>query len=120
MRPGMPAGRARLPARIRDAINPRVYGCSGRRNRAETGAASTIRPAYMTLTKSHISATSPRSWVMSNTVSPSSCCSDLSSSMIWSWTVTSSAVVGSSARSTDGRHASARAIITRWHIPPDS
>ena len=36
------------------------------------------------------------------------------------WIVTSSAVVGSSATSTFGSHASAIAIITRWRMPPDS
>ena len=35
-------------------------------------------------------------------------------------TVTSSAVVGSSAISTSGRSASAMAIITRWRMPPES
>ena len=43
-----------------------------------------------------------------------------SRSRIWAWTVTSSAVVGSSAMSTDGSQASAIAIITRWRMPPDS
>ena len=37
---------------------------------------------------------------------------------ICAWMVTSSAVVGSSAISTAGRHASAMAIITRWRRPP--
>ena len=35
-------------------------------------------------------------------------------------TVTSSAVVGSSATSTFGWHATAMAIMTRWRMPPDS
>jgi len=34
-------------------------------------------------------------------------------------TVTSSAVVGSSAMMSRGRHASAMAIITRWRMPPE-
>ena len=34
------------------------------------------------------------------------------------WTVTSRAVVGSSAMSRLGPQARAMAIITRWHIPP--
>ena len=37
----------------------------------------------------------------------------------WACTVTSSAVVGSSAISTSGRHSVAMAIITRWRMPPD-
>ena len=36
------------------------------------------------------------------------------------WVVTSSPVVGSSAMSSRGRQASAKAITTRWHMPPDS
>ena len=40
--------------------------------------------------------------------------------MIWACTVTSSAVVGSSAMSTDGSRASAIAIITRWRMPPEN
>ena len=39
---------------------------------------------------------------------------------ICAWTVTSSAVVGSSAISTSGSFASAMAIITRWRCPPES
>ena len=39
--------------------------------------------------------------------------------MIWAWMVTSRPVVGSSAMSRVGLHASAIAIITRWIIPPD-
>ena len=42
------------------------------------------------------------------------------SSRIWRWTVTSSAVVGSSAISSFGSHAIAIAIITRCCCPPDS
>ena len=41
-------------------------------------------------------------------------------SRIPAWIVTSSAVVGSSAISTFGSHASAIAIITRWRMPPES
>ena len=40
--------------------------------------------------------------------------------MIPAWTVTSSAVVGSSAISSDGWHASAMAIAMRWRIPPEN
>ena len=43
-----------------------------------------------------------------------------SSARICAWIVTSSAVVGSSAISSDGSQASASAIITRWRMPPDS
>ena len=40
--------------------------------------------------------------------------------MIPAWTVTSSAVVGSSATSSFGRQASATAIAIRWRIPPEN
>ena len=43
-----------------------------------------------------------------------------SSAMICACTVTSSAVVGSSAMSRSGSLASAMAIITRWRWPPES
>ena len=50
------------------------------------------------------------------------CCffSRASSSRIWRWIVTSSAVVGSSAISSLGSQASAIAIITRCCWPPES
>ena len=51
---------------------------------------------------------------------PSRFCSPARSSRICACTVTSSAVVGSSAISTSGSQASAMAIITRWRWPPDS
>ena len=46
--------------------------------------------------------------------------SPASSSRIWRWIVTSSAVVGSSAISSLGSQAIAIAIITRCCWPPDS
>jgi hypothetical protein len=58
--------------------------------------------------------------VMNSTPQPVSATNVLIRSKIWAWIVTSRAVVGSSAISTFGRHASAMAIMTRWHIPPDS
>ena len=51
---------------------------------------------------------------------PVSRCNCFSNSRIWACTVTSSAVVGSSAMSTAGSQASAMAIITRCRIPPDN
>ena len=51
---------------------------------------------------------------------PISFCRSLSSCRICAWTVTSSAVVGSSAIRTSGLSASAMAIITRWRMPPES
>ncbi len=57
---------------------------------------------------------------MMSTAMPSSACSSLISARICAWIVTSSAVVGSSAISSDGRQTSAMAIIARWRRPPDS
>ena len=41
-------------------------------------------------------------------------------SMIWAWTVASSAVVGSSAITREGFAISAVAIIARWRMPPEN
>ena len=77
-------------------------------------------PAYITSTYSHVSATTPRSWVIMMIAEPNRCCISFISSMIWAWIVTSRAVVGSSAIRTSGSQASAIAIITRWRMPPES
>ena len=74
----------------------------------------------MTTTSSHISATTPRSCVISRIDIPSRSRSSIISSRICAWIVTSSAVVGSSAISSFGLQASAIAIITRWRMPPES
>ena len=74
----------------------------------------------MTTTRSAVSATTPRSWVMKIIAMPASACRRFNSASTWAWTVTSSAVVGSSAISTDGLQAIAMAIMTRWHMPPES
>ena len=73
----------------------------------------------MTITRSAMSATTPRSWVTNSTpLSPPRSC--LTSSRICAWIVTSSAVVGSSAISTLGERDSAIAIIARWRMPPEN
>ena len=51
---------------------------------------------------------------------PASATSSRSSSRIWAWIVTSSAVVGSSQMSSRGSQASAVAMSTRWRMPPES
>src|SRR6516165_317667 len=99
---------------------PRVYGCRGERNSSATGASSTLRPAYITMTRSATSATTPRSWVMRMMAAPTRCLRSVMRLRICAWMVTSSAVVGSSAIRSFGRQASAMAIITRWRMPPDS
>ena len=72
-------------------------------------------------TVSAIWAMTPRLWVMNITAMPN--CSAqrrASGSRIWAWMVTSSAVVGSSAISSDGRQDSAMAIMARWRMPPEN
>ena len=51
---------------------------------------------------------------------PCSRCRSRSRSRICAWTVTSRAVVGSSAMRIFGWQAIAIAIITRWRIPPEN
>ena len=79
-----------------------------------------MRPEYITATRSQLCATTPRSWVTSTTAMPSVSRSRSSSFRIWSWMVTSSAVVGSSASSKAGLDASAMAIIARCRMPPEN
>ena len=120
-----PACRARLPPATNRASAPNqaARACrdaaDGRRS-PSTGASSTLRPAYITTTRSHISATTPRSCVISMIAEPSRFFRSRIRSRICAWIVTSSAVVGSSAISSCGLHASAMAIITRCRMPPDS
>ena len=81
---------------------------------------STNMPAYMTFTRSHMPATTPRSCVIMISAVSSSETSVFSSSRICAWIVTSSAVVGSSAIRSFGSQASAIAIIARCRIPPEN
>ncbi len=74
----------------------------------------------MTITSSAISATTPRSWVISRMAVPNSSCSRRITSSTCACTVTSRAVVGSSAISSAGFSAIAIAIITRWRMPPEN
>ena len=97
-----------------------VYGWRGRANSTGVGAISTIRPAYITATRSARPAITPRSCVTRITAMASRCRSESISSRICFWMVTSRAVVGSSAISSFGSQASAMAIITRCRMPPDS
>ena len=99
---------------------PIVYGCDGAAKIDSAGAYSTVRPAYMTITSSARPATTPMSWVISTIAVPRSRFSSRSRSMICACTVTSSAVVGSSAIRISGSDSSAIAIITRWRMPPEN
>ena len=100
--------------------SPTVYGCEGRANSSTVVAVSTMNPAYITLIRWVIPATTPRSWVIRMSAVPASVVRRWSSSRTCAWIVTSSAVVGSSAMSSFGSSASAIAIITRWRIPPEN
>ena len=95
-------------------------GAAARRTASSTSASSTFLPAYMTMTRCAVSATTARSWVIRITAVPSFFCRSRIRSRICAWIVTSSAVVGSSAISTRGLQASAIAIIARCRMPPDS
>ena len=95
------------------ASSASVYGCSGRSKRSRAEACSTICPAYMTTMSFAVSATTPMSCVMMITPMSWVVRSSWNRSSTPACTVTSSAVVGSSAISSFGLHASAIAIITR-------
>ena len=79
-----------------------VYGCCGAAKTASTGPVSTIRPAYMTAIRSQVSASTPRSWEIRISASPSSSRSRSSSCSTCACMTTSRAVVGSSAITSDG------------------
>ena len=102
------------------AASARVYGWCGDENSSWAGPSSTTRPAYITARWSHTSDSTDRSWVMKIIDRPRSRRSCASSASTWACTITSSAVVGSSAISRSGSQASAIAISTRWRWPPDS
>ena len=102
------------------AASAPVYGWAGAANTSCAGPSSTILPAYMTAIREQCAASVDRSWVMNSVASPNASCSSSSSRRICAWTITSSAVVGSSATSSFGSHASASAISTRWRWPPES
>ena len=74
----------------------------------------------MTMTRWQVSATTPRSCVISRIAAPMRSFSSSISRRICAWMVTSSAVVGSSAISSCGEQASAMAIIARWRMPPEN
>ena len=81
---------------------------------------STHLPAYITRMSSAISATTPRSWVITITAESNSDCRSWISSRICACTVTSSAVVGSSAMRRSGSQESDIAIMARCRIPPEN
>ena len=103
-----------------EASSASEYGCRMRVKTSVVVAASAIRPAYITSTRSARSAMTPMSWVMRTTDMSRSRRSRSSRSRIWAWMVTSRAVVGSSAIRSFGVQTRPMAIITRWRKPPES
>jgi len=77
-------------------------------------------PAYMTSTSSLISATTPRSWVMSTIAELNWVRKRRIRSRIWACVVTSSAVVRLVGDQQIGSLARAMAIMIRCRMPPDS
>ena len=74
----------------------------------------------MTAVRSHTAAARSRSWVMNSSDTSNSLRSESMIAITSAWIVTSSAVVGSSARIRRGLVSSAVAIITRCSMPPES
>ncbi len=74
----------------------------------------------MTYTRSQNCDTTAISWVMNKIAAPRSRARWRSSCSTWRCTVTSSAVVGSSAISSAGSQENAIATMTRWRMPPES
>ena len=117
---GRSGSRTVVSSRGSEPSRPSVYGILLSRNRTSAVAASTAFPAYMTMTRSAIPATTPRSWVMSISDAPSLSRAARSASSTWAWMVTSRAVVGSSAIITTGSLAIAIAITIRCRWPPEN
>ena len=102
------------------AAAPRCTASSCWRTARRSAPARRCCPAYITAISSVWPATTPRSWVTSSSDMLRSRRCSPSRSRICACTVTSSAVVGSSASSSVGPQARAMAIMTRWRMPPDS
>ncbi len=121
--PGRPRGArrdARSPIVGKAAPSASLYGCLGSPNRSLAGPSSTTRPAYITATRSQVAPSTDRSWLIIIMPTPRSRTSEPIRSSTWACTITSSAVVGSSAITSRGRQASAIAIITRCFWPPET
>ena len=95
-----------------------MYGCCGRSKMSRVLPVSTIRPAYITATRSQSLATMPRSWVTKMSARFVSRWISRSRPRYWAWIVTSSDVVGSSAIRRLGWQEMAIAPATRWRMPP--
>ena len=95
-------------------------GAAGRGRACRPDRISATRPAYITTARSQTCVTSGRSCVTRISARPRSTVSDSSSWRICACTITSNAVVGSSASSTFGLQASAIAMAARCRMPPEN
>ena len=101
--PTAPATKRSSPIFGNAAASARVYGCAGDSNTCLAGPSSTMSPAYMIASRSLTSSRTDRSCVMNSIARPSSLWSFFSSWSTCACTITSSAVVGSSAIDQLGR-----------------
>ena len=90
-----------------------VYGSTGRWKISSAVPRSTMSPSFITRMRSAMSATTPMSWVIRMIDASMRSFRSRISLRISAWTVTSSAVVGSSAINSLGSSASDWAIIAR-------
>ena len=118
-RPGITAsGSSRsVPRSTVVASSARVYGCWAG---LPVGRSSTTRPAYITSIRSHVWETTAMSWLMSRIAAPSASRVRASRRSTWRCTVTSSAVVGSSAMTSFGCPIRPMPIIARCRMPPEN
>ena len=98
-------------------------GCTGGADSRRAGRGAPTRRsarAYITPRRSDMYRTTARSWLTKRYVSPSRSCSSRRRLRICAWIETSTADTASSRTTSSGSSASARAIDTRWHCPPES
>src|SRR5438876_122285 len=106
--PGRPPGLrrdARSPILGWAAASAAVYGCRGAVNTSPAGPSSTIRPAYITTSRSQVEVSTERSWLIMTRPIPWSVTSRSTRRRIWAWTMTSRALVGASATTSRGEQA---------------
>ena len=117
-RPTTAAPRGRAPPRRRAA--PPCSGGPAPRRAGRTGRSRTGGPRYMTATRSLTFLTTARSCAMKRIVRLYSCLRSSSRLRIWACTETSRAETISSQTSSFGLSTSARAMLMRWHWPPEN
>jgi hypothetical protein len=124
-RTGPSGGRWHEKFRATPPLDPRVRDGGGGKQLRRVGMlgwvstrlvspCSTTCPCCITATRSATTPTTARSWVMNRQAKPISVCRRRSSASTRDCTDTSSELVGSSATTSCGRSANARAIATRW------